>query len=103
MRTRLERGADALGVQSRRAGDVDEVRRLAIEHEAQVIVDARVLEHPHRELTPLGDRLMNRDEADVFAGQPSRQMTSRGDLTEAGNRAAQLHIQVRARSSSSRA
>ena len=82
---------------------VDEVRRLAVEQQPEVVVDAHALEHAHRELTPLGNRLMNRDETDSLAREPSGQMTARGDFAETRNRAAQFHIQARARSSSSRA
>ncbi len=101
VRTGLEDGADSRGMENRRARDVDEVRRLPIEHESQVVVDAGVLEQPHRELTPLGNRLMNRDDADVLTREPARQVPSRGNFTETRNRAAQFHIQVRAISSSS--
>ena len=102
MRVGFQSHPDRIGMEGGRTRDVDEVGSFAVEHQAEVVVDAHALEHAHRDFAPRGDRLMQRDDGDVVAREPSGPMTARGDFAEAGNRAAQFHIQVRARSSSSR-
>src|ERR1022692_3492975 len=102
MSASVEDGTDRLRMESGRTRDIDEIGRLTVEHQTEVIVDARAFEQAHRELTPLGNRILNRDDADVLARDPSGQVTLRGNFAKTGNCAAQLHIQVRARSSNSR-
>ena len=50
----------------------------------------------------IGDRIVNRDDADIGPREPSGQMASRCDLAEPGDCSAEFHIQARAISSSSR-
>jgi len=84
-----------------RTGDVDEIRRLALKHQIEVVIYARVLEHSHRKLATLGYRIVHGDDRNVGPREPSCEMPARGDLAESGNDSSQLHIQARAISSSS--
>src|SRR5690349_9312612 len=85
-----------------RTRDIDEIGRLAVEHQAEIVVHACTLEQTHRGLAALADRIVDSDDADAGAREPSREMSARGDFAETGDCSAQLHIQARAIPSSSR-
>lgn len=73
-----------------RAGDIDEIGRLAGQQQAEILIDPDAPDRAQGGLTALGNRLVDRDDFDAGPLAPSGQMALFGDLAEAGDCATQL-------------
>ena len=79
----FKRGPGRGGVINGRTRDVQEVGRLAVEQQLEVLVNADVLDRAQGRLTARCDRLVNRNDFDAGPPAPSNQMAMLGDLAEA--------------------
>src|SRR5271154_3884565 len=82
--------ASSLAMQRRRTGDVDEIRRLTVEHQLEIIIHANILHQPDSFMAPLGNRIVNRSDREIRARTPSAQVSPRRNLAKTGNCTAQF-------------
>jgi hypothetical protein len=76
----------------RRARDIDEIERLAVEHQIQIVIDANVPDEVDSRVAPGGNWIVNRNDIDVVARAPADEMGARRHLAESGNRSAQHRL-----------
>ena len=69
----------------RGTGDIDEVRRFAVEQQFEVLVHADMFDCAQSGLAARRDRFMDRDDFDLGPLAPSGKMALFGDLAKAGN------------------
>src|ERR1700738_3067636 len=67
----LEGLADRSPMEGRRTRDIHEIERLAVEHQVEVIVNARITHEIDRMMAALGDRIVNRHNRDLGPRAPS--------------------------------
>jgi hypothetical protein len=82
VRAGIEGGANGCGMHRRRAGYIDEVRRLTVEHQIEVVVHADAFDQPNRLVSSCRDGIVGDPNTDIVARAPSGQMGLGSDLAE---------------------